>query len=97
MARGFFSPEDPHRFAGLVNMLRYSDRYMAAADFDAYREAQRGVDECWRSPAKWCRAALLNIAGMSWFSSDRAITEYARDIWDIPVPGNSLRGDGSSS
>jgi starch phosphorylase len=59
---------------------------MIAADFDGYREAQRGVDELWQSPPKWCRAALLNIAGMSWFSSDRAIAEYAEEIWNIPLP-----------
>ena len=53
--------------------------------FAAYREAQRTVDELWRSPVRWRRVALLNIAGMSWFSSDRAIAEYAKDIWDIPV------------
>ena len=87
VATGCFSPGDPHRFTGLVNILRYSDPYMIAADFDAYREAQRGVDELWQSPPKWCRAALLNIAGMSWFSSDRAIAQYAEDIWHIPVPG----------
>jgi starch phosphorylase len=87
VATGCFSPEDPDRFAGLVNILRHSDPYMIAVDFDAYREAQRGVDELWRSSAKWCRAALLNIAGMSWFSSDRAIAQYAEEIWDIPIPG----------
>jgi starch phosphorylase len=97
VAMGCFSPEDPHRFAGLVDTLRYSDPYMVAADFDAYRAAQRRVNELWRSSARWRRAALLNIAGMSWFSSDRAIAEYARDIWDIPVPGDSLRGNGPSS
>src|SRR5262245_58081589 len=77
VASGCFSPGDPHRFAGLINTLKYSDRYMVAADFDAYRAAQRGIDELWRSPPKWRKAALLNIAGMSWFSSDRAISEYA--------------------
>jgi starch phosphorylase len=87
VATGRFSPEDPHRFAGLAHMLRYSDPYMVAADFDAYRKAQRGVDELWQSPQKWRRAALLNIAGMSWFSSDRAIAQYAEEIWDIPVSG----------
>jgi starch phosphorylase len=87
VATGRFSPEDPRRFAGLASMLRYSDPYMVAADFDAYRETQRGIDELWKSPPKWCRAALLNIAGMSWFSSDRAIAQYAEEIWDIPVPG----------
>jgi starch phosphorylase len=87
VAAGCFSPEDLHRFAGLIHALRYSDPYMIAADFDAYREAQHGVDELWQSPPSWCRAALLNIAGMSWFSSDRAIAEYAEEIWRIPVPG----------
>jgi glycogen phosphorylase len=87
VATGSFSPEDPYRFAGLANTLRYSDPYMVAADFAAYREAQRAVDELWRAPERWCGAALLNISGMSWFSSDRAIAEYARDIWDIPVSG----------
>jgi starch phosphorylase len=58
---------------------------MVAADFEAYRATQRDVDQLWRSPARWRETALLNIAGMSWFSSDRAIAEYARDIWDIPV------------
>ena len=87
MARGRFSPEDPSRFAGLTNILRHSDSYMVAADFAAYRKAQRAADGLWRSPAKWRRSALLNISGMSWFSSDRAITEYAKDIWDIPVCG----------
>ena len=89
--------QDLHRFAGLTSMLKYSDPYMVAADFDAYREAQRRVDELWQSPAKWCRAALLNIAGMSWFSADRAIAQYAEEIWDIPVAGNSQSGNGLSS
>src|SRR5215469_330480 len=84
---GGFCPEDPHRFAGLIHAVRHSDPYMVAADFDAYRAAQLRVDELWRSPAKWRRAALLNIAGMSWFSADRAIADYAEDIWDVPVPG----------
>jgi glycogen phosphorylase len=89
VATGGFSPDDPHRYAGLTNMLRYSDPYMVAADFESYCEAQRRVDELWLSPAKWRSAALLNIAGMGWFSSDRAIAQYAEEIWDIPVPGKS--------
>jgi starch phosphorylase len=63
---------------------------MVAADFDAYRGAQRDVDELWQSRPKWCRAALLNIAGMSWFASDRAIAQYAEEIWDVPVTGKPV-------
>jgi glycogen phosphorylase len=85
LTTGLFSAGDRQRFAGLANTLRYSDPYMVAADFKAYCDTQREVDQLWKSPARWREAALLNIAGMSWFSSDRAIAEYARDIWDIPV------------
>ena len=82
---GAFSPEDPRRFDRLTNRLRSSDRYMAAADFADYCAAQQQIDALWRSPAGWSRAVILNIAGMAWFSSDRTIGEYARDIWDVPV------------
>jgi starch phosphorylase len=58
---------------------------MVAADFADYAATQRRVDASWRSPAQWRRAAIRNIAGMSWFSSDRTIKGYARDIWGIPV------------
>ena len=80
-----FASGDPHRFAALANILRFCDPHMIAADFDAYYDAQKRVDELWQSPARWRKAALLNIAGMSWFSSDRAIAEYARTIWNIPA------------
>jgi glycogen phosphorylase len=85
LTAGDFSAGALQRFAELADMLRYSDPYMVAADFEAYCEGQRQVDQLWKSPARWRKAALLNIAGMSWFSSDRAIAEYARGIWDIPV------------
>jgi glycogen phosphorylase len=57
---------------------------MVAADFDAYWDAQRHVDQVWQSPG-WWRSAILNTGRMAWFSSDRAIREYARDIWHVPV------------
>jgi starch phosphorylase len=82
---GDFSPGDPHRFAPLVRSLRDYDRFMVAADFDAYWNAQRSVDRLWQSPSDWWRASILNTARMSWFSSDRAIREYATEIWNVPV------------
>jgi starch phosphorylase len=78
---GVFSPDDPARYVGLVDALVYDDRFMVCADFDDYWQAQRRVDELWRSPTRWWRAAVLNTARMGWFSSDRTIREYARDIW----------------
>jgi glycogen phosphorylase len=83
---GALSPDDPGRFCGLVNRLRYADRFMVAADFATYATAQREVDDLWRDRASWGRMVVRNIAGMGWFSSDRTIAGYAGDIWDIAVP-----------
>jgi starch phosphorylase len=85
LAAGEFSPNDKGRYAPLVDALLGYDRYMVAADFDAYWDAQREVDTLWRSPAGWWRKSILNTARMGWFSSDRAIREYAHDIWRVPA------------
>ena len=82
---GMFSPDDPHRFAPIVDALRNDDHYMIAADFEAYFAAQRRVDHLWHSQSDWLRASTLNIAHMGWFSSDRTISEYANEIWNAPV------------
>jgi glycogen phosphorylase len=84
LTSGQFSPDDPARYATIVRSLADYDRFMVAADFDAYWEAQRRVDQLWQSP-DWWRAAILNTARMAWFSSDRVVAEYARDIWHVPV------------
>jgi glucan phosphorylase len=47
------------------------------------QSAQRRIDKLWMSSFDWTRTSMLNIAGMAWFSSDRAIREYAREIWDV--------------
>ncbi|MGZ5811014.1 MAG: glycogen/starch/alpha-glucan phosphorylase [Xanthobacteraceae bacterium] len=80
---GRFSPDDRERFAPIMQSLLDYDRFMLAADFDAYWQAQRTVDALWRSPASWWRTSIINTARMSWFSSDRAVREYARDIWRV--------------
>jgi starch phosphorylase len=86
IAGGVFSPDEPDRFAAIVEALRHRDPYMVSADFDAYYDAQRAIDARWRATSAWSRAAILNVARMAWFSSDRTIREYAEDIWDVPVP-----------
>jgi starch phosphorylase len=58
---------------------------MVAADFDAYWEAQRNLDRLWLTPGDWWRKNILNTARMDWFSSDRTIRDYARDIWNVPA------------
>ena len=83
IASGVFSPGDPGRFAGLMDGLMTSDWFMLAADFDAYAAAQRNVDARWRDRAGWRASAIRNIANVGWFSSDRTISEYARDIWGV--------------
>ncbi len=82
---GVFSPDDPNRFKPIVDELRGQDRYMLTDDFDSYYAAQRRVDELWLQPEKWTRAAIMNIAHMAWFSSDRTIAEYAQSIWGVPA------------
>ncbi|HJS44962.1 MAG TPA: glycogen/starch/alpha-glucan phosphorylase [Rhizomicrobium sp.] len=83
IASGVFSPDDPGRYAGLIGGLYDHDWFMVAADFDSYAAAQRAVDQRWTDPAGWSAAAVRNIAHMGWFSSDRTIREYAKDIWGI--------------
>ncbi len=78
---GVFSPDDPSRYAGLVNNIRHYDHFMVAADFDAYRDAQNAVATLWGERAQWWEKAINNTARMSWFSADRATREYAGEIW----------------
>ena len=78
---GVFSPGERDRFALLTQSLRQADHYMIVADFNSYWSAQRKADEMWRSPDEWAAACMRNIAGMGWFSSDRAIGEYAKAVW----------------
>ena len=82
---GDFSPDEPGRFSTVAHALRHLDHYMVSADFDSYYDAQRNVDARWQIPPAWSRAAILNVARMAWFSSDRTIAEYADEIWDVPV------------
>jgi glycogen phosphorylase len=61
--------------------LRHCDHYMIVADFESYWQAQRQVDELWRQPDDWAQMCIRNIAGMGWFSADRAIGDYAKSVW----------------
>jgi starch phosphorylase len=81
---GVFSPDERSRFASLVDGLRANDFFMVASDFASYSAAQRDVDAIWMDLARWRRMTMLNTANMGWFSSDRAIREYAEEIWDVP-------------
>jgi glycogen phosphorylase len=80
---GVFSPDEPHRYRELVDILTDHDHFMVCADFDAYVTSQLHVAERWRDRSAWWRASVLNTARMGWFSSDRTIREYADGIWNV--------------
>jgi len=80
----YFTADEPH---GVLSMLRdnlyYSDPFLCLADYTAYSEAQKKVDEAFRDRTRWARMAILNTARMGKFSSDRTISQYAKEIWDL--------------
>jgi starch phosphorylase len=83
LAQGGFLPEEPERYRDVVNALLESDYYQLLADYGDYCACQDKVDDLYRRPAAWTRSAILNVAGMGPFSSDRTIREYATDIWGV--------------
>ena len=85
IASGVFSPGDSHRFDELTRTLRHADDYMVMADFADYFATQRRVDALYRQKEVWAQACIANIAGMGWFSSDRAIRTYAEAIWQAQL------------
>jgi starch phosphorylase len=81
-----FCPGEPGLFRWLFDrILREGDTYFHLADFMSYLQAQKAVEEDYGWPGHWACKALFNIARMGKFSSDRAVAEYARDIWDVPT------------
>ena len=79
-----FSLLDPGLFEPILrSLLDYNDYYMLLADLKDYCRAQDLVDRTYRDAKKWNRMSLVNIARSGRFSSDRAVMEYARDIWHV--------------
>ncbi|KGT91069.1 maltodextrin phosphorylase [Erwinia typographi] len=84
IATGAFSPQEPGRYRNIFDSLvNLGDHYQLLADYRSYVDTQDKVDELYRHPEEWTRKALLNIANMGYFSSDRTIQEYADEIWGI--------------
>jgi starch phosphorylase len=84
IATGHFSPEDPGLFRPIVeSLLAHGDYYLVLADYENYIQAQARVSRTYEDTAQWTRMSILNTASMGKFSSDRAIMEYAREIWGV--------------
>jgi starch phosphorylase len=83
IASGRFSPDDPGLFRPLTDSLIHHDEYFVMADFQPYIECQERVGEAWADPQRWTKMSILNAARMGYFSSDRTIGDYCRDIWRV--------------
>jgi starch phosphorylase len=84
------SPNQPPLFTELAKgLVDYGDHYYHLADFRSYLECQQKVAATFADQPVWTRMAILNVARMGRFSSDRTIREYAHDIWQVkPLPIN---------
>ncbi|QFY41298.1 glycogen/starch/alpha-glucan phosphorylase [Candidatus Methylospira mobilis] len=80
---GLFSHGDTRLFRPLTDHLLHHDEYLLMADYRPYVDCQQEVDHAYRDPAHWTHMSILNVARMGKFSSDRAIREYGKNIWNI--------------
>ncbi len=71
------------KFDDVVSSLKYSDPYMVLADFRSYQEAQARATAIYNDSLRWQRMSLMNIANAGIFSADRAVDEYAKNIWKL--------------
>ena len=79
-----FCPNEHGLFRWIFDELVHrGDRYYHIADFNSYVETQQLIDGEYLSEEVWWRKAILNVARIGKFSSDRTVTQYARDIWHI--------------
>lgn len=86
---GTYAHGDRELFRELYNSLlnpqpgQVADRYFILADFRAYASAQSKVNAYYQNKSAWAKSAILNIAHVGKFSSDRTIQEYVDDIWKL--------------
>ncbi len=85
---GTYAPGNPEEFRDIYNSLLDGqgdrpDIYFILKDFRSYAEAQKRVEEAYKDTERWARMAMLNVAKVGKFSSDRTIEEYAKEIWNL--------------
>ncbi len=86
MVDGTYSRNDHELFMELYNSLlngQVADRYFILADFRSYVEAQSKITDFYKDKNAWAKSAILNVAHVGKFSSDRTIQEYVDDIWHL--------------
>ncbi|MBW3565951.1 MAG: glycogen/starch/alpha-glucan phosphorylase [Acidobacteria bacterium] len=76
-------PAQPGLFRPLADQLAMSDRYFVCADFEMYLDARRAADQQYLDQDEWTRKSIINSSSMGYFSSDRTVRDYAREIWDV--------------
>ena len=88
IGEGYFSPSNPNLFQPLLNaFFKDGDYFMVLADYAAYVKCQEQVTKEYLNQKVWIKKAILNVANMGKFSSDRTINEYAEEIWKAkPIP-----------
>ena len=85
ISNGYFSNGDTGLFKPLIDNLLWHDEYMVLADFQSYADCHNKVREAYLDKENWTRMSILNVARSGKFSSDRSISDYARDIWEYKL------------
>jgi starch phosphorylase len=83
LTNGFFEDVDPNEFREIREKLLYKDEYFVLEDFESYRVAHERANNLYKDKEKWIQASIVNIAKSGYFSSDRTISQYANEIWNI--------------
>ena len=83
ISSGFFCTQEPSRYQAIIDTLLNHDNYLLLADYASYIVAQDEVSKTYQNQEEWSRRAILNVARMAKFSSDRTISEYAKNIWNV--------------
>ncbi len=96
IGRGIFSPDQPTLFRPIVESLTTCDHFFVMADSASYLATQAQIEAVYPDRDEWSRRAILNVARMGPFSSDRAVRDYARTVWHT-APLSRERSEAAAS
>jgi starch phosphorylase len=91
LSSGRFSGSDSGLFRPLIDNLMRQDPYMVLADYQSYIARQDQIGQVYQDQDRWTRMSILNTARTGRFSSDRAIREYCKEIWNVEPVHVELR------